>query len=228
MPIRQQILNISILNVSSSFVDGRLLLFGCRLRVVRTSRVHSARTLANRRVHAAARTSHPRRSDAHAPNNTAADQHTMAAFTVSMAPVLKAAAAVSGGRARQARRSVAVRAAAAFEMPSQYKKVRDGLETNPDPPRTRPAASRFPRVVAPTIEKASLVDKAEQSVIRPPLTVVSCPVPNRRSPPSAPRFSSRSPRLRPKPRAASSSPSPLSASPPPVRTPPNANRVPPP
>ena len=38
----------------------------------------------------------------------------MAAFTVSMAPVLKAAAAVSGGRARQARRSVAVRAAAAF------------------------------------------------------------------------------------------------------------------
>jgi hypothetical protein len=55
----------------------------------------------------------------------------MAAFTVSMAPVLKAAAAVSGGRARQARRSVAVRAAAAFEMPSQYKKVRDGLETNP-------------------------------------------------------------------------------------------------
>ena len=96
----------------------------------------------------------------------------MAAFTVSMAPVLKAAAAVSGGRARQARRSVAVRAAAAFEMPSQYKKVRDGLETNPDPPRTRPAASRFPRVVAPTIEKASVVDKAEQSVIiRPPLTV---------------------------------------------------------
>jgi hypothetical protein len=74
--------------------------------------------------------------------------------------------------------------------------------------------------VAPTIEKASLVDKAKQSVIRPPLTVVSCPVPNRRSPPSAPRFSSRSPRLRPKPRAASSSPSPLSASPPPVRTPP--------
>ena len=142
----------------------------------------------------------------------------MAAFTVS-APVLKAAAAVSAGRARQVRRSVAVRAAA-FEMPSQYKKVRDGLETNPDPPRTRPAASRFPRVVAPTIEKASLVDKAKQSVIRPPLTVVSCPVPNRRSPPSAPRFSSRSPRLRPKPRAASSSPSPLSASPPPVRTPP--------
>jgi hypothetical protein len=89
----------------------------------------------------------------------------MAAFTVSMAPVLKAAAAVSGGRARQARRSVAVRAAAAFEMPSQYKKVRDGLETNPDPPRTRPAASRFPRVVAPTIEKASLVDKAEQIVM---------------------------------------------------------------
>ena len=144
----------------------------------------------------------------------------MAAFTVSMAPALKAAAAVSAGRARQARRSVAVRAAAAFEMPSQYKKVRDGLETNPDPPRTRPAASRFPRVVAPTIEKASVVDKAEQIVvIRPPLTVVSCPVPNRRSPPSAPRFSSRSPRLRPKPRAASSSPSPLSASPPPVRTP---------
>lgn len=97
----------------------------------------------------------------------------MAAFTVSMAPVLKAAAAVSGGRARQARRSVAVRAAAAFEMPSQYKKVRDGLETNPDPPRTRPAASRFPRVVAPTIDgKKPLVDKAKhQSVIRPPLTV---------------------------------------------------------
>ena len=89
----------------------------------------------------------------------------MAAFTVSMAPVLKAAAAVPGGRARQARRSVAVRAAAAFEMPSQYKKVRDGLETNPDPPRTRPAASRFPRVVAPTIEKASVVDKAKQSFI---------------------------------------------------------------
>jgi hypothetical protein len=71
--------------------------------------------------------------------------------------------------------------------------------------------------VAPTIEKASLVDKAEQSVIRPPLTVVSCPVPNRRSPPSAPRFSSRSPRLRPKPRAASSGAYPH-----------NANRVPPP
>lgn len=68
--------------------------------------------------------------------------------------------------------------------------------------------------------KKPLVDKAKQIVIiRPPLTVVSCPVPNRRSPPSAPRFSSRSPRLRPKPRAASSSPSPLSASPPPVRTP---------
>lgn len=153
----------------------------------------------------------------------------MAAFTVSMAPVLKAAAAVSGGRARQARRSVAVRAAAAFEMPSQYKKVRDGLETNPDLPRTRPAASRFPRVAgANHREKASVVDKAKhQIVIRPPpLTVVSCPVPNRRSPPSAPRFSSRSPRLRPKPRAASSSPSPLSASPPPVRTPHNANRVP--
>ena len=197
---------------------------GSSLRLTTTRRSYGPRSF---RTHAYESPRSRRRTDlTSAPlrrtrttNNTAAHQHTMAAFTVSMAPALKAAAAVSGGRARQARRSVAVRAAAAFEMPSQYKKVRDGLETNPDPPRTRPAASRFPRVVAPTIEKASVVDKAKQSVIRPPLTVVSCPVPNRRSPPSAPRFSSRSPRLRPKPRAASSSPSPLSASPPPVRTP---------
>jgi len=82
----------------------------------------------------------------------------MAAFTVS-APVLKAAAAVSAGRARQARRSVAVRAAA-FEMPAQYKKVRVRDKASPDPTRSATATSGFPPAKEPS-EKASLVDKAK-------------------------------------------------------------------
>lgn len=84
----------------------------------------------------------------------------MAAFTVS-APVLKAAAAVSAGRARQVRRSVAVRAAA-FEMPSQYKKVRVRDKASPDPTRSATATSGFPPAKEPS-EKASLVDKAKVS-----------------------------------------------------------------
>ena len=84
----------------------------------------------------------------------------MAAFTVS-APVLKAAAAVSAGRARQVRRSVAVRAAA-FEMPSQYKKVRVRDKASPDPTRSATATSGFPPAKEPS-EKAPLVDKAKVS-----------------------------------------------------------------
>ena len=84
----------------------------------------------------------------------------MAAFTVS-APVLKAAAAVSAGRARQARRSVAVRAAA-FEMPAQYKKVRVRDKASPDPTRSATTTSGFPPAKEPS-EKASLVDKAKVS-----------------------------------------------------------------
>jgi len=82
----------------------------------------------------------------------------MAAFTVS-APVLKAAAAVSAGRARQARRSVAVRATA-FEMPAQYKKVRVRDKASPDPTRSATTTSGFPPAKEPS-EKASLVDKAK-------------------------------------------------------------------
>ena len=84
----------------------------------------------------------------------------MATFTVS-APVLKAAAAVSAGRARPVRRSVAVRAAA-FEMPSQYKKVRVRDKASPDPTRSATATSGFPPAKEPS-EKAPLVDKAKVS-----------------------------------------------------------------
>ena len=80
-----------------------------------------------------------------------------AAFTVS-APVLKAAAAASAGRAPGAP-SVAVRASA-FEMPSQYKKVRVRDKASPDPTRSATATSGFPPAKEPS-EKASLVDKAK-------------------------------------------------------------------